>query len=47
MLLLIEWWLDQDMPYPPHHMAKVYEQLVTGATVNAVLNGTTEPVTDS
>jgi AcrR family transcriptional regulator len=38
MLLLIEWWLDENMPYPPHHMAKVYEQLVTGATVNAVLN---------
>ena len=38
MLLLIEWWLDENMPFPPHHMAKVYEQLVTGATVNAVLN---------
>jgi AcrR family transcriptional regulator len=38
MLLLIEWWLDENMPYPPHQMAKVYEQLVTGATVNAVLN---------
>ncbi|MBZ0283374.1 MAG: TetR/AcrR family transcriptional regulator [Anaerolineae bacterium] len=42
MLLLIEWWLDQKMPHPPHQMAKVYEQLVTGATVNAVLNGTTQ-----
>lgn len=41
MLLLIEWWLDENMPYPPHHMAKVYEQLVTGATVNAVLNNQT------
>jgi AcrR family transcriptional regulator len=38
MLLLIEWWLDQNMPYPPHHMAKVYQQLVTGAAINAVLN---------
>jgi AcrR family transcriptional regulator len=38
MLLLIEWWLDENMPFPPHHMAKVYEQLVTGAAVNAVLN---------
>jgi len=38
MLLLIEWWLDQNMPYPPHHMAKIYGQLITGATVNAVLN---------
>ncbi len=42
MLLLIEWWLDQNMPHPPHQMAKVYEQLVTSATVNAVLNGTTQ-----
>jgi AcrR family transcriptional regulator len=38
MLLLIEWWLDQNMPYPPHQMAKIYEQLVTGATVNVVLS---------
>jgi AcrR family transcriptional regulator len=42
MLLLIEWWLDQKMQHPPHQMAKVYEQLVTGATVNAVLNGITQ-----
>lgn len=38
MLLLIEWWLDENMPLPPHQMAKVYEQLVTGAAVNAVMN---------
>jgi AcrR family transcriptional regulator len=38
LLLLIEWWLDHNMPYPPHQMAKIYEQLVTGATLNAVLN---------
>src|SRR5688572_15998290 len=23
LLLLIEWWLDQAMPYPPHQMAKI------------------------
>jgi len=40
LLLLIEWWLNHDMPYQPHHMAKIYEQLVTGATLNAVLNDT-------
>jgi AcrR family transcriptional regulator len=40
MLMLIEWWLDQKMAYPPHRMAKVYEQLVTGATMDAVLSGT-------
>jgi AcrR family transcriptional regulator len=38
LLLLIEWWLDHDMPQLPHHMARVYEELVTGATVNAVLS---------
>jgi len=47
MLLLIEWWLAQDMSYPPYRMAKVYEQLVTDATVNAVLNGKTESDTGS
>jgi AcrR family transcriptional regulator len=46
MLLLIEWWLDQNMPHPPHHMAKIYEQLITRATVNAVLNSNAESATD-
>lgn len=36
LLLLIEWWLDQDMPYPPHQIAKIYEQLIVNATLNAV-----------
>ncbi len=33
MLLLIEWWLDHDMPYLPHQMAKIYERLITSATI--------------
>lgn len=41
LLLLIEWWLNQEMPYPPHHMAKIYEQLIAGATLNAVINSPT------
>jgi AcrR family transcriptional regulator len=46
MLLLIEWWLDHNMPYPPHHMAKIYEQLITGATLNVVLNPAPESPAD-
>ncbi|MBZ0284545.1 MAG: TetR/AcrR family transcriptional regulator [Anaerolineae bacterium] len=40
LLLLIEWWLDQKMPYPPHHMAKIFEQLIANATLNAIRNST-------
>lgn len=36
LLLLIEWWLNQAMPYPPHQMAKIYERLIVSATLNAV-----------
>lgn len=42
LLVLIEWWLDLDMPYPPHQMAKIYEQMITNATLNAVQNATVE-----
>jgi len=42
MLLLIEWWLDFDMPHPSHQMAKIYEQMITGATLKVVLNTATE-----
>jgi len=38
LLLLIEWWLDHEMPYPPHQMARIYERLIANATVNAVQN---------
>lgn len=41
MLLLIEWWLDHDMPHPPHQMAKIYERLITGATITVMLNTST------
>jgi AcrR family transcriptional regulator len=46
LLLLIEWWLDQEMPYPPHQMAKIYERMITDATLNAVRNISAEPDTD-
>lgn len=36
LLLLIEWWLDQEMPYPPHQMAKIFERMIANATLNAV-----------
>jgi AcrR family transcriptional regulator len=42
MLLLIEWWLDHNMPHPPHQMAKIYEQLITGATMNLMLESATK-----
>ena len=42
LLQLIEWWLDHEMPYPPHQMAKIYDRLVSGATLNAVQNMTVE-----
>ena len=35
MLLLVEWWLDHDMPYAPHQMAKIYDQLITTVTQTA------------
>jgi AcrR family transcriptional regulator len=42
MLLLIEWWLDHNMPYPPHHMATIYHRLITEATLHAFLNAPPE-----
>jgi AcrR family transcriptional regulator len=42
LLLLIEWWLDQDMPYPPPQMAKIYKRLISSATINAIQNVTSE-----
>jgi AcrR family transcriptional regulator len=32
---LIEWWLDNGMPYDVAYMAHVYDRLVSAATVNA------------
>jgi len=36
LLLLIEWWLDQNMPFPPHQMAKIFERLIADATLTAI-----------
>lgn len=43
LLLLMEWWLDRNMSYPPHHMAQIYCQLITGATINVMLHPAAEP----
>jgi AcrR family transcriptional regulator len=32
---LIEWWLDNDMPYTVEYMAHIYDRLVSAATINA------------
>lgn len=37
LLLLIEWWLNHDMPHPPYHMAKIYDQLVKNLTLETML----------
>lgn len=39
LLALIEWWLAHEMPYPPDHMARIYDRLVIAATINGVLAG--------
>jgi AcrR family transcriptional regulator len=37
LLSLIEWWLEHDMPYPPHEMAQIYRRLIHEATLQAAL----------
>jgi AcrR family transcriptional regulator len=34
LLVLIEWWLTHDMPYPPARMAGIYEQLIKHMTLH-------------
>jgi AcrR family transcriptional regulator len=46
LLMLIEWWLEQEMPYPPHQMAKIYERMISKATLNAVQGGLIESKTN-
>ncbi|HZU03313.1 MAG TPA: TetR/AcrR family transcriptional regulator [Ktedonobacteraceae bacterium] len=29
---LIQWWLDQQMPYPPERMGRIYHELITRPT---------------
>lgn len=29
LLVLIQWWIDHDMPYPPARMDEIFQQLVT------------------
>jgi AcrR family transcriptional regulator len=34
LLALIEWWLENDMPYSLERMAQIYSKLIISATVN-------------
>jgi AcrR family transcriptional regulator len=34
LLALIEWWLENDMPYSVERMAQIYSKLIISATVN-------------
>lgn len=36
LLLLIEWWLECDIPYPAHQMAKIYDRLIINATLSTI-----------
>lgn len=36
LLALIEWWLEHNIPYPPHQMAKIYDYLIKAVTLDAV-----------
>ncbi len=36
LLALIEYWLDEGMPYSVEQMGKIYGKLINGATVTAV-----------
>jgi AcrR family transcriptional regulator len=36
LLNLIEWWLENEMPYPAHQMAQIYQRLILDATMNTV-----------
>jgi AcrR family transcriptional regulator len=45
LLLLIEWWLNHDMPYPPHRMGKIYEHLVKNVTLATMLHDITKTST--
>lgn len=35
LLALIEWWLKQDMPYPPQHMAQIYQRLIIAPVLSS------------
>ena len=34
---LIEWWLEQDMPYEPEHMGEIYRDLILKPTERVAL----------
>jgi AcrR family transcriptional regulator len=42
LLSLVEWWLEHDMPYPPHDMAQIYCRLIHEASLEAALGEVAE-----
>ncbi len=36
ILALIEWWLENERPYPPERMGKIYDQLIISGTLYVV-----------
>jgi AcrR family transcriptional regulator len=38
LLRVIKWWLDNDMPFPPDHMARLHVSLIQPGLVNTLLN---------
>jgi len=42
LLQLIEWWLNHDMPYPPHRMGKIYDHLIKNTTFDTMLQVSTD-----
>jgi hypothetical protein len=38
LLILLKWWLDHKMPYPPEHMDEIFQQLIMLNVRNALMN---------
>jgi len=37
LLIMLKWWLDQKMPYPPEHMDEIFQQLVMPGVRNTLM----------
>jgi hypothetical protein len=37
LVMLLRWWLDHDMPYPPERMGQIAAELIIRPVVGAVL----------
>jgi len=38
LVMLIRWWLDNDMPYPPEQMGKIAARLIMQPVIEAMIN---------